>query len=465
MSSAFSGLATGQHRKTHLRKQVLRLFAQRVLRYEPLFILAIVYTFWLADANRLWSLLLLPPLIVLRLLAYRRIVSTTPLNYVLAGLLFLGVLNIFIAPYTRGNTLMVFVPMNWETAIPWAWVMLGRPLMGCAVYFACVEHSRRYGLRGLIGYTVVLSVIVALLALVGSQWNEKSTQFSFFIQKLPQLRDIWLAPGGFNANEVAGGMVWLAPACAGFALSRWPGRWLRAGSAVAFGLLLMALFLGQSRLAIIGLLAGLAVVSVLLTRSWRWRLAALFGVAVLAALQIAVSNFVFAPDANRNGQLMETRDENSTAARLEMYESVVQILQDHPLTGVGMNMYRDGQVRARYPVPSYGKVVLPHAHNEFLQLGADFGIPGLLLYVALYGVTAFMVWRCWRRGDWPARVVVVSAAAGLLAHGIYGMGDAVALWDRFIFVFWGLLGLIGAQYVVTTGKAEPIREAQATAER
>jgi hypothetical protein len=434
----------------------LRSFAQRLLILELPVLAIVLYTFWLGDANRVWSLVLLIPLLVARLVAYRRIASATPLNAVLVALAALCVLNVFVAPYERGMTRLTMPLTGWQTTIPWAWVMLGRPLMGIALYLAFVEHGRQHGMRLLVGYTVVLGLIVALVALVASQWNVKSEQLQAIIALLPQMRDLWLAPGGFNANEIAGGMAWLVPLCAGLALHRWQPRWLRVVAGIAFALLLLALLLGQSRLAIAGVIAGLALVGLLLPRSWRGRASALAGVALLVVFELMIVNNVFAPPGT--SERMVDRDESGTAARIEMYGSVLAILNDHPLTGVGMNMYRDEQVRERYPVPTYGTKVLPHAHNEFLQLGADFGYPGLALYIALHGMALYMVWVCWRSGDRQARVIAVATTAGLLAHGIYGTGDAVALWDRFIFVYWGVLGLLGAQYVMVTQHKQPVQE-------
>jgi hypothetical protein len=46
------------------------------------------------------------------------------------------------------------------------------------------------------------------------------------------------------------------------------------------------------------------------------------------------------------------------------------------------------------------------------------------------------------------RLLVKAIAAGLFAHAIYGLTDAIPLWDRFAFFFWWMLGLSGAQYVL-----------------
>lgn len=409
--------------------------------------MVVVAIFWLGDASRVWSLLLLLPLLPIRWLAHRHLVTSTPLNAVFALLIVLGLANILTAPFERGNTLITAQPLGLQAVIPWAWVMLGRPLMGIALYFVFVDHARHYGMRPLIFYTVGLGLIVALVSLLMTQWNSKSDQLRFLIDLFPQVHDSWIAPGGFNANEIAGGIAWLVPLMAALALHRWKPRILQYGAAVAFGLLLLSLFMGQSRLAIGGVVVGLAfVILFLIPRGHRMVLAfAALGLFV-AAEYLVVSNILAPPS---RAVVMQDRDENSTAGRLEMYMSVVNILDDHPLTGVGMNMYRDGQVRDLYPVPSFGSGrILPHAHNEFLQLGADFGYPGLVWFILLHGMALYMAWRCFRQPLRQPRLIAVGTIAALLAHGIYGTGDAVALWDRFIFVFWWVLALLGAQYTL-----------------
>jgi hypothetical protein len=59
-----------------------------------------------------------------------------------------------------------------------------------------------------------------------------------------------------------------------------------------------------------------------------------------------------------------------------------------------------------------------------------------------------MLMACWRRGDRRARVAAVAVGGGLLAHLIYGITDAIPLWDRFSFVYWIMLGLAGGQYAL-----------------
>jgi hypothetical protein len=60
-----------------------------------------------------------------------------------------------------------------------------------------------------------------------------------------------------------------------------------------------------------------------------------------------------------------------------------------------------------------------------------------------------MLWRAWKIGTFAVKGLAVSAAAGLLAHAIFGMADAITLFDRFTFAYWLLVGLAGSAYVLT----------------
>lgn len=419
--------------------------ARQLLILEPILILYLIYIFWFPDSNRVWSLALALPLLVLRWIAYGRFLSATPLNGFLLIFLTLALFNIFFAPYSRGNTTLTVPFSNTTFSVPWAWVMIGRPLLGMIIYFVLVEHIRHYGVKSSLVLTVLLGAIVAGLALVATQWNAKSIRLAFIIDMLPEARDLSIAPGGFNANEIAGAMAWLAPLTGALALYRWRPRILQAGMIVTFVALMLALFLGQSRLALGGVFVALTGIVILLIRRGYKQWLAFAGLLLLAVAEGVLVFNIGAPPAQ--AERLETRDEITVNRRLEMWEQAGRIMIDYPLTGVGMNMYRDARVRADYPVTTYERRVLPHAHNEFFQIATDMGIPGLLVFIGIYGAAAYMVWQCWQSGNDAARIVGVATGAALLVHALYGLGDAVALWDRFAFVFWWVLGILGGQYV------------------
>lgn len=408
---------------------------------EPLLLLIIVFVFWYpAPPVRdqwLWLLLLLIPILLLRWWVYRRLWTRSPLDPLLAAFIVLGALNIYAAPYTRGI------------------LMLGRPLLGIALYIYCVEYARlQRRLDGLLAVTVLLGLLVALGSLVSTQWVENKAEIlSVITNRLPTVDLLPAAYTTFNPNEIAGALAWLCPLCAGLIAYQWQQRCWRWLATVAFGLMFVGLFLGQSRAALLGVFVTLMGLSALLIRSPRLRWGAVLLLGLIAVFELLlVFNLVpfatpgSAPDqpAGSEAAGLSERDTSSFSKRLGLWRSGLEIMRDYPLTGVGMSMYRHGPVREAYPAP--GEPNPPHAHNEWIQVGTDLGIPGLLVYSGWHLVTGWMLLRAWKSGLSNARTVALAVAAGLLAHVIYGLNDAVTLWDRFAFIFWWLLGLAGAQY-------------------
>jgi O-antigen ligase len=216
------------------------------------------------------------------------------------------------------------------------------------------------------------------------------------------------------------------------------------------------LFLGQSRAAIIGVLFALVVVIFMLIRHRWWRLLALFGVGLIALLEVLIIANVFSTSTDARSSL--NRDETSVSMRGEIMGSGFAIVRDYPLTGVGMAMFRSSAVRERYPVPSYGDRILPHVHNELLQVATDLGIPGLVVFITWHVVAGYMILFIYWRGSQPsemqARAVAVATGGGLIAHAVFGLADAITLWDRFGFVYWWLLAILCAQYMLTRMEIE-----------
>jgi O-antigen ligase len=165
---------------------------------------------------------------------------------------------------------------------------------------------------------------------------------------------------------------------------------------------------------------------------------------VLVILEVQIITGVYTP--SKPGGTLE-RDEASVNGRADIWHSALEIIHDFPL-GIGMSMFRDNHIRERYPAPGYDKPILPHAHNEFLQVGTDLGLPGLAVFTGWYLTAAYMLLVGWRSHNAPIRLAAVAVGIGLLAHIAFGMGDAITLWDRLAFGFWWLMGLAGAQYVL-----------------
>ena len=83
---------------------------------------------------------------------------------------------------------------------------------------------------------------------------------------------------------------------------------------------------------------------------------------------------------------------NTIGFRFEVWRWALAGIQDFPFTGCGLGHFRQ-VVRLLYPLnvdPGYD---IAHAHNIFLQIALDVGLPGLMAYLAMLGIVAVTTWR------------------------------------------------------------------------
>lgn len=387
-------------------------------------------------ADYIFLLAALTPILLIQWLLNRHVFLLFPLTIWFIVFLVLGVMSVQFAPYeSRGLR------------------MLARPAFGMALTVYCVELARMTRrMTTVLVIMVGLSFLVGMVALGATQWTVKSTDFRGIITRLPEL-DPFFARGGFNPNEIAGALAWLTPLTGGLALYGW-SRSSHLGWVFSFGafsLLIVALTLGQSRFAIIGVLIVLMGIATLGATA-RLKRMALGGVGLLVIIQAAIL-FNVLPAANSAGDGRGTsgdvgisrRDERTVNQRFAIWESAFEMVRDHPFTGVGMDRFRYPPVREDYPIKNYD-LSPPHTHNEFVQIATDLGLPGLIVFTGWTIATAYMAFFIWQTGDQNAKIVALSAGGGIIAHLLYGMGDAIPLWDRLSFIYWMMIGTLAAQY-------------------
>jgi putative inorganic carbon (HCO3(-)) transporter len=128
--------------------------------------------------------------------------------------------------------------------------------------------------------------------------------------------------------------------------------------------------------------------------------------------------------------------------RQEIWRWALAAIRSFPLTGTGLGTFRRVVFRF-YPiavVPDYDPA---HAHNVFLQVALDVGLPGLVAYLALLMVAAVIAWRVARRNA-ALRPFAIGLFAGLVAFHAFGILDAIALGQKPAFLLWMTLGMLAA---------------------
>jgi O-antigen ligase len=229
-----------------------------------------------------------------------------------------------------------------------------------------------------------------------------------------------LRPSGtfFNPNFFAGYLVAVATSVMGLIsmhrVRRSPGLW--GGGVCLLSLLVGAVLMSGSRGAMLALAVGAAVVLVL---RYQTRGVVAVGVLILGVLLV--------PNPLMERLRAEHRANALSYARVQMWAGAVQEMREHPM-GVGLGLYQ--YVYPLHPagiegqITRYGRMA-QNAHNEYLQIGVELGIPGLLIFlwgILLIGQDAVTFMR--RRLRRLHRGVVVGACGAVAALLVHASVDA-----------------------------------------
>jgi putative inorganic carbon (HCO3(-)) transporter len=168
-------------------------------------------------------------------------------------------------------------------------------------------------------------------------------------------------------------------------------------------LVILALILTLTRNSWMGAIAGIVVLLLL------WRPKAVFVLlAAILLLYIASPGMI----QQRAKSIVDTSD-----PRFHVFMTALHIIQDHPWFGVGPKLVKDEAPKYReekdFPDwlkrsvevlsdPSkyqeeekdYPAWLYQHMHNNFLQIAAESGIPGLIIWIWLMVRLAWDAWRC-----------------------------------------------------------------------
>jgi O-antigen ligase len=187
--------------------------------------------------------------------------------------------------------------------------------------------------------------------------------------------------------------------------------------------------LSQTRNAMIGAVAGVIALLLLLGR-----------VRAIAGLLVMVAAVYFAaPDSFRQRVRSgwDPSDPN-TRNRIELFGTSARLIRNNPVFGVGPKNVQVEALRYRgsHEFPDW---LYQHMHNNFLQIAAERGLPGLALWLWLMARFALDAWGVFRRSPGPDAKLASSAALGcwvaLLVSGMveYNFGDSEVL-TLFLFV-------------------------------
>jgi O-antigen ligase len=311
----------------------------------------------------------------------------------------------------------------------------------CGIVATSVVEPRhvRAVLHGFVGGAVV-SVLIGLAA---RHWLPDSTLAA-------QTRfDGRLQGGAGDPNFLAAGLVAAAAlACGLFAASGRRGE--RRALVGALAVMLVGLGATESRGGVVAA-AVTALLAVVLARGARRRTA--FTVAAVAGLVVAA--LALSP----GGLHRVTARDAQGDGRAELWRVATRMVGEHPLLGVGLANY---PVRAGEYVRAPGSLRFvdliaerPHeAHNTYLQLAAEAGLPGVLAFVLVAGLALRSAWRAERRFTAHGEHDLAAIARALLLATVGMLAALMFITDGDDLRLWLLFGLAPALLGMAAGRAD-----------
>jgi putative inorganic carbon (HCO3(-)) transporter len=200
-----------------------------------------------------------------------------------------------------------------------------------------------------------------------------------------------------------------------------------------FGAGLVLLYLTRSRGAILAFVLGM-ILMLVLRRQWL----------VLGGLVAALTCGLFLLPKAMVIHLDQEYKEQSLVERYYLWDRALHVIKAKPLTGTGINTY--AAAHQKYDKTQNWRVRNYYAHNGYLQMAAEIGIPGLLLFLVLVGysfacgIQAAPPWQPLTPGAYPVFGLMISLTVFL----IFALVDTVLHNPQSAMTFWYLLGLLPA---------------------
>ncbi|MFA5316562.1 MAG: O-antigen ligase family protein [Dehalococcoidales bacterium] len=211
---------------------------------------------------------------------------------------------------------------------------------------------------------------------------------------------------------------------------------------LCLGALLMAIVLTFSR-------AGMATLCIVLFLSFlqiilrgKHKVSTLLLLFVIFAL-ISVAVLPFVPNEywERMGTITDTK-EISIASRLDAWKLALDMIREHPFTGVGYGLFKyEFMTAAITSADITTKFVLYHAHNLYLHTGAEAGILAALLVLAII-IYAWVQLRRAKRNFEQNGEMLLSGISGALEISLtaFFLMNMVS-WHLDLMIFWIIIGL------------------------
>jgi putative inorganic carbon (HCO3(-)) transporter len=203
----------------------------------------------------------------------------------------------------------------------------------------------------------------------------------------------------------------------------------------------------QTRGSILAFISAFAVLIAL-----RWRRGTIAVIVLVALIGIIFAYIISSSPIY--SQVLLTDSSEKLSGRVEIWSRAIFMIKDFPFTGVGMGLY-GGLADSLYPFFLNAPGSVPHAHNLFLQIAVDLGIPGLISWLSILLIVIISSWKIFitNQSDRWWRGLGAGLLASQVALIVNGMTDSVT-WGMVkpAPIVWGVWGLAIAAWILFADK-------------
>ena len=359
------------------------------------------------------------------MVAYGYLTLRTPADWGIALLCLAMLVSVYTSPIL-------------DKTIPQIW----RVISGIALFYAIVNWGNTHNRIRLMftGFSAA-GLGLALIAPVSVVWGfDKVTFIPEYLYKNFTL----LVSDSANPSVMAGSLVLLLPFPLSMLLFRWRkiNNYERFLSAAAFILMIVIIILTRARGTWVASAAGLFTILALFDHRF-WVVFFLCALAGLALIIFSGSNRILEV-------LLYSNTTGGLEGRLEIWSRALALVHDFPYTGVGMGNFLEA-AEGFYAYDQYTSGYIPHAHNLFMQVSVDLGIPGLVAWLSVLLGMLYLSWRTFRYGKQKSGGLYLSTGAALLASQVAlitnGLTDSV-VWGMvrpapLVWIIWGFGAAVG----------------------
>ncbi|MDX1415564.1 MAG: O-antigen ligase family protein [Candidatus Promineifilaceae bacterium] len=331
-------------------------------------------------------------------------------------------------------------------------------ILGLSVWrYISIYIQRRDQFRWLVAGYIFLGFSMTVVGFLNANWLAKATlRMPYLLDLLQSNLNSYFLLGSVGSaidihpNQLAGLITLYLPLLIALLIS----REVRSRkivfmivTAVTF-LAALALLVTQSRSGWLGMIGGLFALvfvwSLLLPPSLKRN--TIWGTMVFFLLVGLIILVQVGPARITELWLDPPRDTiigtfSTLKSRQEVWSWALTAVRDFPYTGTGLGTFRV-VARRLYPIDVPSAFDFAHAHNVFLQMALDIGIPGLVSYVALLLLSVVLAWKV-ARSDLQLRPLGVGILASLWAFHVYGLADTSALGSKPALLFWIIIAMLG----------------------